>query len=179
MTKEDYIEESKKNLEYYYALTSESELLSDESTDIVRRMIDNKEKGEPYDMQDFVELSVKSYKGNTVNSEILMTITRIKLLYRLALNDGVDLVKELPERLSKIVSSVCLSNNASPEYMFVKNGERMDYASKEMADIIANAMIDRTKNEDLEVLYNSYKAQYDNFLKMKENYNHATEANVK
>ena len=130
-------------------------------------------------MQDFVELSVKSYKGNTVNSEILMTITRIKLLYRLALNDGVDLVKELPERLSKIVSSVCLSNNASPEYMFVKNGERMDYASKEMADIIANAMIDRTKNEDLEVLYNSYKAQYDNFLKMKENYSHAQEANVK
>lgn len=165
MEKSFYIEELKHHLDYHKALFKEMDRLSDESTSLVKGLIEKREKGEELTVDPFVQIDYNNFKANSINVDVIKMEARIRLIMRYAINEGYDLVKEMPPSYQPVLQQITFTGTQAPEFLFVMDNDSLNFSSEEMESLIKEDAERRVKTMDLNAILDTYKTQYENYLK--------------
>ena len=161
----DFNSELNSLIQYYQSLEENQEKLGVDMEEITKDIISKKESGEPLKVGDFTDLEQASFKVNLYNQDMLRCASVVRELYRIALNSGSKI--DLSDAHDRILKD--LINGPNFGFMFYADNHGLHFKDEEFESNIKNICSSRIDPATLEDRYIDLKAQYEAFLKIRNN----------
>ena len=165
VNKKFYENELSDHLGYYRSLIKEMDFLSEESTELVKSLIESKEKGEELSPDKFVTIDYNNFKANSISVDMTKCETRIRQIVSYAVNEGYDIVSGFSGYDANVLHGLLYGNKNAPTFLFVKDGEHLKFSSDELESIVREDAERRIKSMELDSILETYKRQYDAYMK--------------
>ncbi len=161
MDKFDFNIELDNHLKYYISLVDDINKTGEDIENLVKLIIDKKEKEDTLSKDDFIKMDLLSMRLNLVQLDIVKVVARITLLYQMSFGFGIEI--SLSERNNKILMSII--NNQDQAFIFEEVMGNLMFKDSEIEKGIQDGCTRRIDDSTVEERYKIIKDQYDDFVK--------------
>lgn len=160
MDKFDWNIEMDNHLKYYMALNKAQDTYGEEIEERTTDIIKKKESDSNLDIEDFYFLEQRSFENSIIQTDIIKTVSRIRLLYQLSKGYGIEF--SLPEPMNNILNK--LINADSFDFVYTISAAGLDFNDPDMEEKVRTMCVSSIDPASLEKRYEMLKAQYEFFI---------------
>lgn len=164
----DFETDIKHVLYYYKHLQIEQDKVGEEMEDITKDILSKKSEEDKIDVDDFIDLEIKSFMINLYQQEIIKAGISAKNLYRMSLNACVNIVLDDD---NKAVLNQIIEGSDFDFAMFVNpTTGQIEFKDETVKEGISFMCRSRVNPSSLEDRFEALKSQYEAFIKIRESH---------